>query len=313
MAYIELRRIRDFNQTLNAATEYLRQNFVVLSKTTLLIVMPLLVLGLVSSNIGVYYLGTAFTGLSDNSSDTLAFSLVWSMMLVFFFLAIGIIVNIAVLYEHMRLYSMTETPEQITMRDVLQQMRRKAGVYVKTTVGIYFLLTFAYIIFAIGVGLFVGLLGITGGALFIGIGLLLSLLGGVYIFAAISMLYIVRTVEGLRFGSAIRRCFNLAQQKFWTTFCLYLVTYLIIYSVTAVPTWLGMGFVGGFSLLSVSTSAWLLTALLTIAEIIYVSVYLVVNSLGMLVVAFRYFSLVEEREGIGLLRKIDFIGVANEY
>lgn len=307
MTTIEFRRIRDFNQTLNAATEYLRQNFSVLAKTTLLLVMPILALGLVSSNISMYFIGQALGETLDLAANTemTTMLMTWGMMMLFSVLAIGVVINIAVLYEHMRLYSLTPDPDQITVRQLLGQIRRKAGLYIKTTIGLYFTFTFFYIIFAVILLALIGVLALAGSGLFIGLAVLVLCGAIVYLLCAISMLYIIRTVEGLRFFAAIRRSFELVRQYFWATLGLYTVTYLIIYSVTAVPAWLALGFLGGIGLLAPSTDAWLLATSITVGEMLYAMVYLVINSLGMLVVAFRYFSLVETREGIGLLRKIE--------
>jgi len=312
MTYIDLRRIRDFNQTINIATEYLRQNFVILSKATLAIVLPILLLGLLFFNVGMYFLGRGM-GLMDNSSsvensEMYALIIGGSIVGLSFLLAIGIVVNIVVLYEHMRLYSLTTQPQTIELRQLLHQMKRKAGLYIKTTIGLYFLFILAYIGVIMVVGIVSAMLSFLGIELLTLLGFLISIPLSLYIITAISMLYIVRTVEGLRFFDSVRRCFTILNDHFWQTAGLYIITYLIIMSVTAVPLWVATGFVSSITLFDLDISSAKLTAFLTISEIIYLSIYLIVNSLGMLVVAFRYFSLVEQREAIGLLRKIELIG-----
>lgn len=320
MQQIEFRRIRNFNQTINAATEYLRQNFDILSKTTMLLVLPLLLLGLVIFNIGVYFLSDQFgnTGFdiqNSSNTDTQVAMVAGSMIGMFFFLALGMIVNIAVLYEHMRLYSISTAPEQIKLRDLLGSLKRKAALYIKTTIGLYFVLTTLYMVFVFITAMLALLLGMVGGLFFLFIGFILGALLGIYFIVAISMLYIVRTVEGASFINSLQRCFQLVRDGFGTTLAIFFITYLLISSVIALPTWFGMGIISAISLLDLPIHGLWLTMLTTLGEVIYVSVYLIINSLGMLVIAFRYFSLVEQREAVGILRKIAQIGggIKHEY
>lgn len=136
------------------------------------------------------------------------------------------------------------------------------------------------------------------------IGFAFCFLPGLYLAIVLAPMSLVAVIEDKNLFEAYQRCFELIKDDFWSSLGLYIVAY-IMYAI-------GAGVIGG-SLSIISMLAGLLTTsdlgtftvaitsfFKSFASFFYVILFVCV--------ALNYFSLVEKRDGTGLLRRIDSLG-----
>lgn len=318
MEKIAFRKIRDFGQTISTATAFIQQNFWVLVKSICLSALPLILFGMLGQTLcytwGMSYLWDAEQGSPTNGLGEMGNSLGYLMMSYAFlpFTMCGQIAALAIIYEYMRLYYHREDYYNISPREVVKATWSNAGVYFGTFVLLYvlafLLMVPIFLLVAFGAALFVTSMSYVGGELGSGIGVILCAIAltvfFAYIMTAISFVFIVRIVEQTNFFEALSRSFKLIKGNFFSTIGLYIITMFITFSILGVPSVVAGASFGAVAFLSYTSS----TLFVIIANIIYSVVYVVGIALSTLVSSFRYFSIVETKEGIGMLQKIERIG-----
>jgi hypothetical protein len=132
----------------------------------------------------------------------------------------------------------------------------------------------------------------------------------IYLTVALSPLLMIRLVEKVDIFRAVGRCFKLIGGKWWQTFALLFVCYIIqsaLVSMVFVPFYT---FVFAERLLSNDTGPDLTTSLIYVAVGGVILVLAVTASfcLTLVVSCFQYFSLVEDKESVGLMQRIQQLG-----
>lgn len=125
------------------------------------------------------------------------------------------------------------------------------------------------------------------------------------VFAPFTLIYVV---EELSFTQGFSRCFNLIREKYWESFGIYLITY-IIYSISAgIIGAIVSAIVGGISYFTtkdITAVAGIVSGTLNI----FTHLFYIIFSVS---VALNYFNLVEHLDGSGLLKRIDNLGGEQE-
>ncbi|MFW5761070.1 MAG: hypothetical protein ACOCXH_08840, partial [Cyclobacteriaceae bacterium] len=145
------------------------------------------------------------------------------------------------------------------------------------------------------------------------IGSLFFLIPGIYLFFAFLIIYPIMANEGKGFGDALGRCFTLISGKWWSTFGLVVLTYLIVLIISlvfSIPSLILQEIVGTSTLGNVEISGNNIVyeiALVVITVIQNFASY-ILYAIVFVALAFQYGNLVERKEAVGLLNKIDNLG-----
>ncbi|MCB9090796.1 MAG: hypothetical protein H6628_21070 [Calditrichae bacterium] len=270
---IEFRRERDFGQVLSATFFFFRQNVKPLSKHLLLIIGPLLIIWAIYNVYNLRALGEDYpTGLFETMMLlTSNFSL-----MSFLPMLIGL-VYIALIYGYMTLY-MDRGFAQFGTGDILRLVLRhflrlavaSALMFMMLTVGVFFFLV-----------------------------------PFVYLLVVLSNYYIIMLREDAGIFDAIVRCFQLIAGKWWPTFGLLLILWIIYFAFSfavSLPV-LALTFLVNYNSASDVTPTNLSMVWIFLNPLLSYISYLL-TSIPVMAVAFHYFSLVEQKEKTGLLERI---------
>ncbi|HRI26768.1 MAG TPA: hypothetical protein PK239_03045 [Chitinophagales bacterium] len=309
---IQFRKVRNMGETIAAATAFVRQNGSILFKSILYIAMPFILLA-VGAYITMFYWVFADSSTFDSAFDELGtytgLSSLFSLLAM-----LGSVMLIAVVHEFMFLYIRRSDFNQISVAEVRKKAFDNFGLYLGTTFLLIIAFTIVFFVVIMVMAIFMGSFVFMADqsdfsegmvVFFILAFIALSVLA-TYPFIALSFTYVVRAVEGKGFAGALGRCFELTSNNWFATFWLYVVTVFITASVIGLIPVLFTGAVG----LVVYLFSWEQVGIIlfSFAYILYLIMGMVVNIMALIVVTFRYFSLVELKEGIGLKRKILLIG-----
>lgn len=311
---IEFHHTRDFSRKMNATFEFIRQNFRSLWMSILLIAGPPV---LVASMIIGSFMGDFMNltqSAASNPGDTETFqnyvmsvSFWLQIVMMMVFLIVSGVMTIATINNYLVLYGEKQT-NQIEVGDVWDRVRSTFWMYFSTMFFFSLLAIAAYIVMIIPVVL---LATISPALIFLGI---LLLLGGiVYLMVSVSLTFIVRAYENKGFFDAVGRSFMLVQGKWWSTFGLIFVLYLIMMTISYIflIPWYSVTIISslhnttGNALQETSTGWEVMTIVLFT---LYYLAQMVLATLPNIGIAFQYFNLVELKEAKGLLTKISTLG-----
>ncbi len=290
---IEFRKRRDFGEILNISFTFIRQHFKPIFLNLLFIAGPFILVGSVLPGLLFFPLIGDPTG--EGSFSQVAFTSIIVNVLSFI---VGSVMAVGTVYEYMLLYMKSNTGK-IPTSEVWKAVRKDFFTVLFTTIGVV-----VFYIFGVG---FLGylLFAMLGSVL----GFILTLIASVYITVSLSLIIIIRLTEEVNFFEAVLRCYKLIEGKWWQTFALLFVCYIVqtaLVSVVFIPFSI---FGATEQLLSTGTPTLTSSLIfITIAGIILVLAVTISFCLTLVVTGFQYFSLVEEKESVGLLQRIGKIG-----
>ena len=307
---IDFRKIRDFGQTISTGVAFIRQNIEVLSRSMLYTAVPLLILGYIGYSLGLTYMIGNLKGFievphpidSDYNNDMSYMNWLPLSYVFLIFVFVGIAAVFAVMYEFLLMYMEREDYYLITAKEVQKKVFGRIWMYIGTILIFYILLIMSMIpfIMIMAFGFLVPVLGMA---------FVLFAMGTiVYVMVVAGFVYVIRAVERKEFFPALRRCFQLVSGYWWQTFGLIVITTFIYYSISGL-----FGLFSGLVMYSSMAIDFVYAGLLVV-------VVQVLNSIAsafglgflMLILAIRYFTLVEIKEGLGLQKKIDRIGQTDD-
>ena len=309
---IEYHHTRDFSRKMNATFEFIRQNFKSLGKSILIIAgPPILVASLIIATFIDDFFGLARAAASNIGNpeviETYVMSVTFWLQIVLMFLLflISSIMSIATINNYIILYEEKQT-NRIEVIEVWNRVRESFWMYFGTTIFFFVLGVVAIVIMAIPVGI---LAAISPFLVFLGIWA--CYFGIIYLMISVSLTYFVRAYEKKGFVESITRSFKLIQNKWWSTFGLL----IILYMITGIASYIFIAPLYFYALVSTmhdtsvnmfeqSSTVWIAVALF----VLYYFAQLVLGALPNIGIAFQYFNLVEMKEAKGLLGKIDTLG-----
>jgi hypothetical protein len=307
---IEYHQTRDFSRKMNATFEFIKQNWKSLGKASLLIAGPPV---LIASLIMGSFVGDMFSlgNLNADPEETLqlftsaTFWLQLCLAMVLFLLSS--VMSIATINNYIVLYGELKTNE-IPTTLVWERVRNTFWTYLGTTI----LLFLSIMAVAILIAIPIGILSAISPALMI-LGVWVMIVGFFYLIFSVSLTYIIRAYEGLGFFESLMRSFNLVKGKWWSTFGLIFILYMIMVIISYIPIFPLYIFMGVSALHNVSadSSGNPLEGMSTITVIItalYYTIQLILSALPNIGIAFQYFNLVEMKEAKGLMSSIDSFG-----
>ncbi|NOX46666.1 MAG: hypothetical protein GXO89_06785 [Chlorobi bacterium] len=286
---IEFRKERDFGQLISASFEFIKVEFKTLMRLFVYIAGPMLVFSLLISipssiKTMIFVYGG---GLANNSDLSGLFgSIGWSSFASIFQGFAGLLFFVSV-YEYIRLYE--EGKMEITVKDVWEKVKKNFWMF-------------------FGAGILV--------ALMIGAGMIFLLIPGIYLAVASSFTFMVITMERVDVGKAIGRSMDLIKGNWWSTFGYYLVNIfiqlLIIYTVALPLIILNTTFIAGYFATGAETLPFWYYIVFTLFTIVSTVITMAGSLIMYVAVSFKYFSLVEVKEQIGLKRQIAEMGNGQE-
>ncbi len=278
---IQLRQVRDLGQNISDTFTFLKQNWQGIYKPVLLVGAPPLVIcglliGLLMNNVkdlaasGVFDTGSAFTALGSFIVPAI---LAYLMMLAVYLLCFSMV------NEYVRAYMLGEHHTLTTGALV----KRGLG-----QLGSYFGLGFLSMLIIIG-------------------SMLLLIIPGIYCAVALSIAPACHAVERSGASGSISRAFTLIKDKWWETFGILIVMGLIEYVIQQVLTLpinsiLGIGEFTGMTGGPDDEAAGItaLTIWFPVLMIVSLGTGLITYPISSVANAMRYFSLVEQKENVGL-------------
>lgn len=309
---IEFPRTRDFSRKLNATFEFIRQNFKPLVKSILFITGPAVLVGSVMAGtfIGEFFnLGLSAQGNPEALTTYFLSVNFWmQFLLMFVFLTISFVIGIATINCYIIIYDQKRS-NQIEVSEVWNLVRKAFWQYLGTSILFFVLLMIAYVVLLIPVFILANISGVLVffGALFV-VGAI------VFLIFSSSLTYFIQLYEKKNFLDAVGRSMRLVNSgKWWSTFGLIMVLYLIMMTVSYVFIIPYYVVLFTESLHSVSTgtavepsSSWKMWTIVFFT--LYYMAQMLLSSLPNVGIAFQYFNLVELKEAKGLMSQIENLG-----
>jgi len=317
----EFRRVRDFGQALSGLIEFLRGNWKNLGKSLVFIAGPLLLIfgvagGTLRNEAFSLFQRTTFD--VSNFSENIPLILVEVVILFVTYFLAGASV-LAVTNEYI-LMSVNDEMENFSVSLLWGKISTRIGSHLATFVAVNGLL----VCVGMGIALSAGILSFVVGSgvgvivlvIFIGMPLM------VYFLVVLSLFPSLRVIENLGISDAIRRSFFLMKNFFLASLGLYIVTFIIqfalelvctipfyIFNIIATITTLPEA---GGSASGVADYGPIFTIAFTATGVFSVAAGLLLNTMAASVHTLQYFNLVERKEGVGMMAKLDLLGKQEE-
>lgn len=309
---IEFHRTRDFSRKLNATFEFIKQNFKPLSKSIFLIAGPpiliaSLIMGSFMSDFNIFSRAGSTGQIEGIESYFTSVSFWLEIALMIIFYTVASVMNIATVNNYLLIYG-EKRSNIIEVSEVWARVRQTFWMYFRSMFLFILLLVASYIVLMIP--MFV-LVAISPFLMFFGILFFIAAL--IYLIFAASLTFIIRAYERNGFFEAVVRSFKLVKNKWWSTFGLLMILYLImgVASYIFVFPWYiisGISMVHNISSNSFEepSASWQLIT--TIVFAIYYLIQMFLAALPNIGAAFQYFNLVELKEAKGLMSQIETLG-----
>lgn len=314
---IEFHQARDFSRKMNATFEFIRQNFKPLAKSILVIAgPPILVASLIIGSLMDEFLGF-FQMAATNPGQMewvekyfMSVSFWLQILLMVVFLTISSIMNLATINNYLLLYGEKQT-NKIEVSEVWERVRSTFWMYFATMFFFVLLAIAVYIVLLIPMVL---LSAISPALIFFGVVILLC--GFFYLMVSASLTFFIRAYEKNGFFEAIFRSIKLVRNKWWSTFGLIVVLYLIMMTVSYIfmIPWYVVTIVTTLHTTSIDTfqEPSLTWQVMSIAFVsLYYLIQMILAALPNIGIAFQYFNLVELKEATGLMNQIESLGQAS--
>jgi len=289
---INLFQQRDFGDKINVTFQYISQNFRSLGLSLLYIVGPVALGAGIASGIMQSNLLNLTQASKDAGTDPAAmirlfqnvFSPAFGLTMLFSLLAIWAVSLTT--YAHMKVYARRNgsqalgqtRSDDISVADVWNEMQP-----------------------ILGRGIVISILS----SIIAGVATLFFIIPGIYVAIVLSLALAVTSFEGTDFGRTWDRCFLLIRDKWWST-CGLIIVMGIISGV------IGLVFTLPAGIISFLVTSKLLPDIggfwLVLGNVIGTVGGTLLRALIYVAIGFQYTSLVEQKEGRGLLSAIDSIG-----
>lgn len=309
---IELHQTRDFSKKMNATFEFIKQNFKPLTKSILFIAGPPILVAsmLIGSLVGDLF-STAQLGLVNDGDMFMerftSFNFWLQMIVIMVFFLVSSVTTVATVNNYIILYGERKS-NQIEFQDVWERVRSTFWMYLGTMFLFTLTLIVVYIVLILPVTL---LAAISPWLIFFGVMIFMG--GAMYLTVGASLVFFIRGYERGGFFNSLFRSYKLVQGKWWSTFGLIMVLYMIVGTIAYffIIPWYAYMLTSSLHSLETGAAADPGTGFQIITMIFFALYYLVqmvLYSLPNVGIAFQYFNLVEMKEARGLLDQIDSIG-----
>lgn len=307
---IEFNVERDFSDTFNVSFKFLKQNFKPLLKTLIYLVGPFLFITALLSGIFTQNAFDIQSLMSGTGSPLDMFGPMYFLTILSTLVSALILIGIT--FEYVILYD-EKGYAGFEIIDVWKAFVKDLG----RIIGAFFGLLLIAILFVIIIGVVFGLLSLMGtvGGVFIGILSFLMVIGmliaGPPIMFLLTVVYLIVIREKIGFWEAFSKARFLLKDNFWNTWVVTFVAYLIVGILSVVftiPQSIAVGLVSFNSIQGGESDYSIIVIIFTMIGVLGGSL---VNTLLYIMMSFQYYSLNEQKQGVGLLSQIDAIGADN--
>ncbi|MCZ7611268.1 MAG: hypothetical protein M5U17_14050 [Ignavibacterium sp.] len=295
---IEFMRYRDFGQILNSTFEFIRQNFLPLLKSLIFIVGPFL---LITGILLGFYQKSVFTIFNITSFSQMGIIIL--LLIISIFLAMQMMLT--TVYSFILIYLSKTESTPISIEEVWDSVKQNFFKILALTAVIFFMIVIYLLIFSFIIAT------VSSRTSSIGLTVLLFfILFVLFVFFVVKMCltYMIMLYERTGIWASIRRSFYLTINKWWFSFGLIFVLSLIqslMGFIFQIPQYIIM-FTTMFNSLDGSGVSGVTEIFIMLTSIIAAFQYLLF-SLTIIALAFLYFSIVEQKEGKGLIERIESI------
>ncbi|MFS4456850.1 hypothetical protein [Maribacter sp. 2304DJ31-5] len=289
--YVIFKKQRELGEILSDTFAFLRQEYKPFFTTYFKVVGPFLMVMILSLVLYMYYAGSAFSGIflgNGNEADNIA---------VTFLIALIYLLSMVAVY----------TMSQSTVLHYIKSYANGNGITDFETIKKEVYASFWSFI---GLGIMAGLS--------IGIGLMLCILPGVYLYVPLALSFSVLVFNRMGASDAYGYTFKLVKDEWWMTFATFFVVGIIVVIATyafAIPTaiyqWMKMGIFSGAmdaeNMLNVFKDPIyiLLNIIATIGQFL-------LNLISVIAGVFIYFNLNEKKNFTGTYERIESLGQTPE-
>lgn len=315
-APLEFHKARDFSKKINDTFEFLKQNFVPLTKSILFIAGPPVLMGslMMGSFIGDF-LDFTQSSIANPGSAEMAEKYFFSpnfwlqIVLAMIFLLISGVAALSSVNNYILLYGEKKS-NQIEVGEVWARVKETFWMYLGTMVFFGLLFIVAYIIMLVPIALLAA-----ASPLLVFFGVMGMFVGIFYLLFGACLTFFIRAYERKGFFEALSRSFYLVRGKWWSTFGLVIILSLIASTMSYlfIMPWYIATIVSSFH--NVSTNSfqgpsynW--KVFTTISFALYYLAQMVLYAIPNVGIAFQYFNLVELKEAKGLMDEIKTLGSA---
>ncbi len=311
---IEFRKVRDFGETLNVSALFLRQNFKPIMRHLLILAGPFMLVGSVAP---VLTLNRASVPSSYAIDPVSQFFASYGVNVIALF--IGLFMAVTVVYQYILLYTENDPDHPEVEFNLLWKAVRRSFLRV------LFHGIILSVIFAIGIVLLFALAGAiltpfalalsTNDSLWKGIIIFLlvaAMLTGILLICSPALLLLLPASlhERTGFFSAFSRSYALVQGHWWPAAGLVFICTALTFSFNLIPKIPAtiLQFSSATLDASSASSVTYLTIQVVITGILGSAISLLMMSVNITVGTAYYFSLVENKESVGLLERIQAMG-----
>ncbi|MEO7082146.1 MAG: hypothetical protein ABIY71_11485 [Flavobacteriales bacterium] len=281
--YIELRKKRDFSAVISTGFQFIRQNWKELYRPLVFICLPIY---LVASVFFGSFFRTMYAGQSSGNVGMIL-SGMGSMLLGYVLMGISMLLLYAMVFEYMRFY-MVNKGMKPTMGELWKEVKGQLGAYFV-------------------IGLLVSFITSAG--------LILFIVGALWLAIVFVMAFPLRAFERADIGDCIGRSFTVIKGNWWRTFALVVILGMMV-SFIGYIIYLPFVLLTGFGAMSGVESmndpsamgermGWLMTGLMIASGVMYV----LLLPLLQVPIALHALSLIEEKEGRGLMDRVNELQV----
>jgi hypothetical protein len=282
--YIELRQQRDFSAVISTGFQFIRQNWRTLYRPLVFICLPIY---LVASVLFGSFFRTMFTSARGGNIGGMMAGM-GSMMIGYLLMAISILLLYTMVYEYMRFYMLNKGLAPTT-----GQLWKETGRQLPS-----------YFVIALLAGIIASF------------GIILLFVGFIWLGIVFSMALPLRAFERADIGDCIGRSFKLIKGRWWMTFGLVVVLTVLITTIGYViylPFMLltGFGAMSGMGGMHDPAAmgermGWMMTLMMALGGVMSV----LLQPFVQVPIGLQALSLIEEKEGRGLLERVDNVNTA---
>ncbi len=280
---LELRKKRTFSEMISFTFDFIRVNYKIILKSFAIFGLPLIL-------IGSYLLFGFIQNAAMNIGSGFGSSIYGKIGLAYVFLLAGGLFYAIAINVIIAQYANMEDPSKIKISDVWNGILKNLGSY-------------------IGASLLIGIIVV--------IAFFIILIPGIYLSIALSFVFFIITFENKSVGSAFDRSFKLIKGNWWSTFGFILlmsvIQVLINYTITLplsfLSIWLSEPLMSSPDIESQKTIGSIILTIISSVQILF---YSLISCIIYIAIAVKYFSIVEEKENIGLRSQIESMGKTDE-
>jgi len=278
-----LREKRRAGHIINDTFHYFRIHFKPLMKSILAIAGPFIILGAVFFGYFYHVLFSSSISKTNPSPYTGLYMLIGMLLL---FIAMVLQHGIVASYMHL---SLSRHKNDISYKDIRKHVKQKFFTYFFGMVLIYIILFISMFIF---------------------------LIPSIFFLIALSLFFFTVSVEDKGIGSGISRSISLINGHWWKSFGTYFIMYMIVSTMISL-IYIPLMVISGFNTVIAlnpegGSDLNIVPFLFSIGMPIILIISSLLSSVLLITMGVNYFSIVEEKEEIGLKQQIEATAISNE-